>query len=243
MGVSGMPGDRAFDNTASTGMGKGYTGGVGEVPAATIGTLESLTFQCWFYVATPIDNLARFLEDTRLTLTANAGSLTLQVNGTSVTSSAAYGQTNQWVFFAVTYDGSKTANNVVFYMGTKTSPAVPVELPLSLNGGSVIQDHILAIGNYNNGNIRPLDGLMDDVRLFGSATDGSGVQTQAQLEAIRQGEPVRINEAGADVVVLRADIYERMRELLEEEDERAFEKARLAASKKAAIAFMKENPY
>ena len=64
-----------------------------------------------------------------------------------------------------------------------------------------------------------------------------------QLEAIHKGEPVRLQEAGADIVVLRADIYERMRELLENEDERAFEKARLAASKKSAIAFMKDNPY
>jgi hypothetical protein len=65
-----------------------------------------------------------------------------------------------------------------------------------------------------------------------------------QMEALRQGEPVRVNEAGADLVVLRADVYERMRELLEEEEEeRAFEKARLAASKKGAITFMKDNPY
>ena len=38
------------------------------------------------------------------------------------------------------------------------------------------------------------------------------ILSPVQLEAIRQGEPVRLHEAGADVVVLRADIYERMRD-------------------------------
>jgi hypothetical protein len=190
LGVSGMTGDRAFDNTASTGMGKGYTGGVGEVPAGTIGTLDSFTYQCWYNVATPIDNLARFLEDTHITLSAANSQLTLYVNGTSVSSSPNYGGTNQWIFMAVTYDGTKTSNNVQFYIGTKNTPVVPVELPLSLNGGSVIQDHILAIGNYNNGNVRPMDGYMDDVRLYGSATDSTGVLTQTRLEALRQQDAV-----------------------------------------------------
>jgi hypothetical protein len=38
--------------------------------------------------------------------------------------------------------------------------------------------------------------------------------TQEQLEAVRSGEPVRLNEGGTDLVVLRADVFERLRGLL-----------------------------
>jgi hypothetical protein len=36
--------------------------------------------------------------------------------------------------------------------------------------------------------------------------------TEEQLEAIRNGQSVRLNEAGTDIVVLRADVYDRLRE-------------------------------
>jgi len=38
--------------------------------------------------------------------------------------------------------------------------------------------------------------------------------TNEQLDAIRKGESVRLNEAGTDVVILRADVFERMQGLL-----------------------------
>ena len=33
--------------------------------------------------------------------------------------------------------------------------------------------------------------------------------TNEQLEAVRSGESVRLNEGGTDLVVLRADVFER----------------------------------
>ena len=38
--------------------------------------------------------------------------------------------------------------------------------------------------------------------------------TYEQLDAIRKGESVRVNEAGTEVVILRADVFERMQGLL-----------------------------
>jgi hypothetical protein len=34
--------------------------------------------------------------------------------------------------------------------------------------------------------------------------------TEEQLEAIRKGESVRLHEGGTDVIVLRADVFERL---------------------------------
>jgi hypothetical protein len=38
--------------------------------------------------------------------------------------------------------------------------------------------------------------------------------TKEQLEAVRGGEPVRVSEQGTDLVVVRADVFERLRGLL-----------------------------
>jgi prevent-host-death family protein len=37
--------------------------------------------------------------------------------------------------------------------------------------------------------------------------------TKEQLEAVRRGEPVRLTERGTDLVVLRADVFERLQQL------------------------------
>jgi hypothetical protein len=41
--------------------------------------------------------------------------------------------------------------------------------------------------------------------------------TKEQLEAVRGGESVRLNEGGTDLVVVRADVFERLRGLLYDE--------------------------
>lgn len=37
--------------------------------------------------------------------------------------------------------------------------------------------------------------------------------TNEQLEAVRGGQPVRLNEQGTDLVVMRADVFERLHDL------------------------------
>ena len=66
--------------------------------------------------------------------------------------------------------------------------------------------------------------------------------TEEQRQAILKGEAVRIPspEIGEDLVLLRGALYEKIRELLEEEREKA-EWAKL--SRKAANRWAQENPF
>ena len=66
--------------------------------------------------------------------------------------------------------------------------------------------------------------------------------TCAQVEAIKEGEAVRVilPEAGTDVVLLKADRFEELRELAVD---MALQRKWLEASHESAVAWMKENPY
>ncbi|MDR1279396.1 MAG: LamG domain-containing protein [Opitutaceae bacterium] len=208
-GVSGQAGDYAFDNTASTGMGSAGTGG--RVYAGNVATaqgLTSFTLQGWFYSDTQINGAARLLDDQSggaqgfgLRADNNAGRLVLTVNSTSSAASAAsYTQTNQWVFFAVTYDGSQTSSNVNFYIGTTTS-GVSLVGTHTLNAGQSQANLLpLVIGNStgsnnaSNINNRPFDGYLDNIRVYGSVNDNTGVLGIAQLEAIRSSDVTPVPE-------------------------------------------------
>jgi hypothetical protein len=66
--------------------------------------------------------------------------------------------------------------------------------------------------------------------------------TEEQRQAVRNGEAVRIAvpEVGGDVVLLRAEQYEGLLELLEDErQQNAFRQAGL----RSALRWMKDNPY
>lgn len=66
--------------------------------------------------------------------------------------------------------------------------------------------------------------------------------TEEQRQAVLNGEAVRLPapEIGGDVVLLRAEEYESIRELLEDEkQQKAFREAGL----RSAVRWMKDNPY
>ncbi len=190
LGVSGLPDDAAFDNTASTGMGNAGVGGVALLPAGTTGTVSSFTFVIWVKVATEVGESARLMDDGAISIQCYDQNLTLYVNGgpAFVTSAKDYTLTNEWMFIAVTYDGTQVSNNVNFYVGSQTGTVVQSGNVGSLNQGPALTgSDLLGIGNDRNfTNGRPLDGLIDDVRLYIGATDNSGVLSQAQLENLRE---------------------------------------------------------
>jgi hypothetical protein len=65
-----------------------------------------------------------------------------------------------------------------------------------------------------------------------------------QWEAVRSGESVRLNEGGTDLVVLRADVFERLRNLLY--DDRPWtdeEMDRLAAEDADALGWERMEAY
>lgn len=212
-GVSGLAGDRAFDNsgsgahgssgnTTSNGRGRAYHTADNDA----VDSLQSFTLTGWFNTAsTPTNNL-RIYHNSNQTggfdLIADSGTLRIGVNqnptaGGIPSRTGAYNTLNQWVFFAVTYDGSAGAtNNVHFYYGTKTSSItdqsdsnLATDLGVTYNQGTAADETVpLSIGNQNVGTgttYRPFDGLLDDMRIYGSKTDATGALTMTELEAVR----------------------------------------------------------
>jgi hypothetical protein len=202
-GVSGQSWDLAFNNTASTGMGSAGTGGgvsVGDLDA--VDGLSSFTLQGWFNSSTAIGGVARLFEKNAgagtsgfvLRADTTAGQLVLQVDNIAVTSSAAFGATNEWTFFAVSYDGTLTTNNVNFYLGD-TTDAVSLVGTYTLNSGVVNANSVpIVLGNNTSltgfTNIRPYDGYLDNMRVYGETTGAGGVLTLSQLEAVRAADLV-----------------------------------------------------
>lgn len=217
-GVSGLAGDLAFDNRGSSAMGNpgpgGFAAQTADVPATD--GLRSFTVQGWFKTegaqaigrdAALVNNQGNgggwSIRSQGRPNSGNVGNLTLMFNdGTTiqevysapaVDQSGPYSQTQAWVFFAVSYDGTLTSNNVKFYQGG-TASAVTLAATRTLDGGAAgDDDNPLKIGNVAAAVTRPFDGLMDDVRLFGSAADASGVLDQSTLEGLRQADVLNLN--------------------------------------------------
>ena len=201
LGVSGLTGDRAFDNTASSDMG-GSGGRADQADLAAIDTLTSFTLQGWFKTdgSTAIGGGSGSSQAVLLHNTSGSGGSAagFQVfgqqgdsklavdNGNASTSE--YGDTQSWIFFAVTYDGSSTSNNVKFYKGSASSE-VTLVTTLTIDKGRVEDDTGgLGIGNESGSNNSPFDGYLDNVRVYGSQGDNSGVLTLTQLDSIRAGD-------------------------------------------------------
>ena len=90
----------------------------------------------------------------------------------------------------MTYDGSSTSNNVKFYKGSASSEVTQVGTK-TINMGQVENDNDtvrLGIGNKGDDNGSPFDGYLDNIRVYGSQVDNSGVLTLTQLEGIRTGD-------------------------------------------------------
>lgn len=194
-GVSGVASDRAFDNSASTGMGSTGTGGRGQSASsiAAINTLQSFTLTGWFKTSdtTSIGSNAYLINNQNASdgfrlYSSGTGFLALNVNGAGITSSGAstYAATQSWVFFAVTYDGTIASNNVKFYVGN-TSAAASLNVTRTLNQGTATNNTTAFSIANTTGNSRPFDGLMDDIFIYGSQTDNTGVLSLAQIEAVR----------------------------------------------------------
>lgn len=205
-GVSGAAGDFSFNNTASTGMGAAGIGGRangGDIDA--IDSLSSVTIQLWYKTSeTGSWGSARLLEKTQ---GLNA-LLSLQVGGDGTNpditfvlgtptvgfASASTGSLDSkfgagsWVFFAVTYDGTLTTNNVEFYAGTTSSTVESLGTFTVNNGPLGPNTGAFQIGN--DGYNRPWDGEFDNLRIFGATSGNGGVLNQSQLEALRSVDVV-----------------------------------------------------
>ena len=195
IGVSGASNDRAFDNYSWC---EPFKAGIAEQEeiSSTIPALKSLTIQGWFWMektqgsyklpSSGNPNPATLIRGPfMLDMTTGETEVGLQfrVGTTRATSARSYGITKEWVFFAITYDKTKSINNVNFYRGTKTQPVTlvsthtfDVDLRTDLN---------FKLGGHFAASDGMFYGFFDNIRLYGSKTDATGVLTLEELEIIR----------------------------------------------------------
>lgn len=212
-GLSGT----GFDNTASTGMGNAGVGGrvIASADIDAVDSLQSLTITGWIKDPSTLapHNGARVISKFRsgtpnngweLLWGGNDGGLQLRINdGTANSTANAYAESeDEWVFFAAVWDGTSGSDNARFYVGTTNTPVGLVnKLTLS---ETLVTDNAnkVTIGNVDTSYKRAFDGRLDNIRLYGSTTDGSGALTLEELESIRYFDVVTIPEPASLTLVL-----------------------------------------
>jgi hypothetical protein len=219
-GVSGAAADLAMDQSGVNGMGNKSTSNTiyatTHTSVSAINTLSSFTLAGWFKTSEAGESLDRyaFLFDNRIGASAangfelfgNAGDLTLIVNGTGVTSAGgAYDQANKWIFFAATYDGTATTDNVKFYRGYRNAAEAGANPPFSMIGTATLNEGTesnpgaaLFIGNADS-KVRPFRGFLDEMSVYGAASGNGGALSSTALNQIRAGA---VPEPGTGMVGL-----------------------------------------
>jgi hypothetical protein len=98
---------------------------------------------------------------------------------------------DNWRFVAVTYDATQAAKQVRYYVGSGTERAI-LDSAVDLNRGAVGPNTAveLTIGHTYPSNRKPgadrmYRGILDQVRIWGSAGDGSGALTPEQIIGVQ----------------------------------------------------------
>jgi len=109
---------------------------------------------------------------------------------------------NELVFVAVSYDGTKTSSNVLFYRGTAAT-SLSLVSTVTLNEGTVDTfPGRLAVGGRSGFNgPRTFHGIMDNVRIFGSKTDATGALSLAEIDEVFQGDFTEEVPAGTVILI------------------------------------------
>jgi hypothetical protein len=118
-----------------------------------------------------------------------------------------------WVFFAVTYDGTQTAGNVRFYFGTGEEVAAPEPDAVDYDRGGVEEVGALTVGNVSSmvdgrqatgpEESRVFRGLLDELEIYRRALELEEIQAVQRAFARRtMFEPVlTVSVDGAEVVL------------------------------------------
>jgi Concanavalin A-like lectin/glucanases superfamily len=216
-GVSGAAGDRAFDNTLSSGIfGAGRAEHAGDFDP--IDGLSSFTLTGWYRLPTGAEKIGRqasLIENINYqassstqggfgltgSAVADSGGLRLRVNEVAGVESdpGTYADVGVWVNFAVTYDGA----TVNFYKGLVDQPITLVDTASYARGAVAAENERLILGVSAGGSsltFNPLQGLIDEVAIFGQ------VLNPTQLEAIRASvvpEPAALSMVGVLACLVR----------------------------------------
>lgn len=195
-GVSGLPADRAFNNTAASQMGGNSEhpghGGILTMPAADLfRRLDSFTLQGWYKAdGVPPGTFARLVTSSKVNLYFTPEGLQLKVGNSQEAGSAlcvaeAYQTEGAWVFFAVTYDSTRPQDNVQFFAGSKEMPVKLVQTSTLDHGPiSSSSNGTVVFGNTEERG-RPFKGWLDNLRFWGEARGGAGALSMPELEKYR----------------------------------------------------------
>ena len=105
-------------------------------------------------------------------------------NWTTADNNVKYDESNQWVFWAVTYDGTIGTGNVKWYKGLE-GETLSLLATHSLNAGTLatVDDELVVANLLTNGSYS-FAGLFDELRLFGSKTNNSGALPISVIQEI-----------------------------------------------------------
>jgi hypothetical protein len=203
-GVSGRPGDYAYDGTAAAGMGDLSIGAnAGRIKYSGAGfnsSYESITICGWFKTeSAPVSNSVRLLVAVgteNLFIFENVGAgLRFQIGSGYVDSGAGtYTNAGTWMFIAVTYDSTVPAgrDNLKFWIGDANGLALVKSAELTGAGAwdglgatpdvSIGNRHGTLQGKHFN---RPFDGYIDDFRIYGERSGSGGALTEQELDKVR----------------------------------------------------------
>lgn len=187
-GVSGQAGDYAYSGTNSASSYGATSSAFTALNGAT-----KMTITGWYNTSEYTHFIARASDGfgTGFTLRqsdpfapANPGNILLNTGDSTIASTGGHydDYSNQWVFFAVSWDGTSTIGAVNFYYGT-TGQAVGLDSSVDRTGRTSI-GAVATNGLYfGNSTAHPFYeafvGQLDDFRIYNS------VLTQSQLEGVR----------------------------------------------------------
>jgi hypothetical protein len=202
-GVSGLAADRAFDNSAATGMGSSNQGGRAwcRLPP-DVPTLDSVTLSGWFRTeSVPMGGFGRlfYWDSTHQIYSFPDTVLRFSTGKKSVWSDQAYTEVGEWVFFAASFDSTQETDNVRFWKGTRTTPVTLVSTRSVAQGPFFFPSSYFTLGNNNfySSPTQPFDGWLDNFRVHAGA-GSSGVLSEGELEALRladvagEAPPIRL---------------------------------------------------
>jgi len=193
--TNALPYDCALDNTAAT--SQGGTGGIAMSPTGNLnlGTLNQVTLTCWvkpsanfstmvngdfprFFMVGPTNNYDTSQANGVALLGEDAAQIQFTINTGNVATPAGVLTGSDWLFVAVTYDSTLSANNVNFYVGGKsTTPAVASTQTLAA-GPVAFGTNAYAFLLNRSSLSRAFQGWGDDFRIF------NGALNQTQLAAV-----------------------------------------------------------
>jgi hypothetical protein len=194
----------AFDSSMMTPLTGGNTYGYGDETSGVYTPMElalvnvwSFTFTAWIKADTPDGSQGRLWHCAPFEINDRGSMMQFRVGdnyGGSFYSSTANLDTSseEWMFVAATYDGSLDVDNLRIYYGSETTPVTldsvfSVDEDQLTRAGNYVPMHL---GNAAVSSTRPLDGYLDEIRIWsggrdGANPDGSGALTIGDLEAVR----------------------------------------------------------